>query len=62
MGVHGFENGLIQIWTERCPNEAIWKQIGHSFGKVHLGSKVARLRSGQEGVQMKPMEANLSLS
>ena len=25
----GFENGLIQIWTERCPNEAIWKQVCH---------------------------------
>ena len=50
------------IWTRRCTNHAIWKQIGYSFGKVHLGSKVARFRSGQEGVQMKPMEANLSLS
>ena len=20
-------NGLIQIWTRRCPNEAMWKQI-----------------------------------
>ena len=52
--VHGFEDGLIQIWAKRCPNEAIWKQINHSSGKVHLGSKVARFRSGQEGVQIMP--------
>ena len=40
-GVLGLENGLIYIWTERCPNEAIWKQICNSFGKVYLGSKMA---------------------
>ena len=39
--VPGLENGLIQIWTERCPNEPIWKQICYSFGKVYLGSKIA---------------------
>ena len=42
------------IWTRRCPNHVIWKQIGYSFGKVHLGSKVARFRSGKEGVQIMP--------
>ena len=34
------ENCLIQIRTERCPNEAIWKQICHSFWKVYLSSKL----------------------
>ena len=31
-----FQNGLIQIRTEKCPNEAIWKQICHSFGMVYF--------------------------
>ena len=35
-----FQNGLIQIRTEKCPNEAIWKQICHSFGMVYPSSKV----------------------
>ena len=32
---------LKQIWTERRPIEAIWKQICHGFGNVYLGSKMA---------------------
>ena len=40
-GVSGFENGLIKIWTKRCPNEAIWEQICNGFGKVYLGLKMA---------------------
>ena len=52
--VPGFENCLIQIWTERCPTEAIWKQICYSFEEVLLGSKMDRIRCGQEGVKMKP--------
>ena len=36
----GFENGLMQIRTERCPNESIPKQICHNFGRVYLGSKL----------------------
>jgi len=39
--VSGLENGLIRIWTESRPHEAIWKQICNGFGKVYLGSKVA---------------------
>ena len=35
-----FQNGLIQIRTEKCPNEAIWKQICHSFGMVYPSSKL----------------------
>ena len=35
-----FQNGLIQIRTEKCPNEAIWKQICHSFGMVYQSSKL----------------------
>ena len=38
--LYGFENGLMQIRTERCPNEAISKQICHNFGRVYLGSKL----------------------
>ena len=33
------EHGLIQIWTERCPNEAIWKQTCNGFGKLYPDSK-----------------------
>ena len=35
------EKGLIQIWTKKCPNENIRKQIWCSFGRVHLGLKMA---------------------
>ena len=30
----GLENGLVQIWTERCPNEAIWTKFDTASGRV----------------------------
>ena len=42
-GVSGFENGLIQIRTERCPNEAIWKQICNGFFDVCAKRGVGQL-------------------
>ena len=48
-GVPGLESGLIQIWTERCPNEGVWKQIWYSFGNVYLGSTITRSKPNQPG-------------
>ena len=30
-----FESSLIRVWTERCPNEAIWKRICCGFVQVY---------------------------
>ena len=35
-----FQNGLIQIRTEMCPNESLWKQICHSIGMVYQSSNL----------------------
>ena len=40
-GAAGFENCLIEIWTEMRPNEATWKRICNGFGDVSPDSKMA---------------------